>query len=199
MALPLLATLDTFVSTGGSPACPPTLMSLYAPVDDVRGALLALVESAERSLHVSMYALTDLQMVQALIARDRAGVALQVTLDYSQSVGPTEAALLRDYPFPSDTVAIGRSEHDSIIHMKCMVIDALDVVSGSTNWSHSGEALEDNDLLVVRNPALAARYIERLTALHRYVLAHPPRIAAGSVPLDAEVETPQERCEHDEC
>lgn len=167
------------------------LRAYFVPVDDVHGVLLAVLEAAQRSIHVSMYGFTDEELLVTLLGRYAAGVSLQVTLDQSQSRGPVEAALLAAHPLPAGTTAIGHSEKDQIIHHKVCVVDGLTVVTGSTNWSHSGEYEEDNDLLVIETPTLAATYTARLTALHHWVLAHP---SVGTVDLmpDAEETSNQE-------
>ncbi len=189
MTLRTLATLDRF-SKAPRAASPTSPRALFVPIDDVHGALLSLVESATASVAVALYALTDADLLVALLAKHQAGVALQVTLDRSQADGHIEAPLLRAHPFPTGVVAIGDSERGAIIHHKVMIVDALDVCTGSTNWSESGEYLEDNDLIVVRDASLAATYIARLTALHQWVLAHPPGTRALPLLSDAEQEDP---------
>jgi phosphatidylserine/phosphatidylglycerophosphate/cardiolipin synthase-like enzyme len=56
----------------------------------------------------------------------------------------------------SNSVVVGTSEHGKIMHRKTMIVDGRFRVSGSTNWSLSAEAEQDNELTVIEDAIVCA-------------------------------------------
>jgi phosphatidylserine/phosphatidylglycerophosphate/cardiolipin synthase-like enzyme len=133
-------------------------ITLYSPEDNVHGALAHLIESARESVVISMYGFDDDALATAILRKlQDEKVYVLLVLDSSQAAGKHEAALLKTMNFPSNSVVIGRSEENAIVHLKTGVIDGLDTFGGSTNWSTSGESKQDNELTFTRHPMVAVR------------------------------------------
>lgn len=178
MALTDLTQLDPFIVGGLPPGYPADERTLYSPVDDVHGALKTILRSVTSSLILAIYGFDDEELadiVLELLTADHIPVTLM--LDSSQAGGVHERRILAREHYPASSVVIGRSEKKKIVHLKAGVADGHLKFGGSTNWSDSGERLQDNELIVQSNPLIAARATARLTALHNSMLA-----SAGHAP-----------------
>ena len=168
-----LTDLDRY-KTGGFPTdYPADRRVFFAPVDDVHGALTAVVKSATRSLSIGMFGWDDPNLQAVLLDKmTDPNIVVQVTLDSSQAGGKHERELLAAWYDPTtatpltSVVSVGRSEHGAIMHMKAVVVDARFTVTGSTNWSVGGESAQDNELTVTDSRAQAADLQHRLDRIH---------------------------------
>ena len=150
---------------------PSNLRTFYAPVDDVAGALAELIDSAAHSVVVAMYGFDDPRLADALRHKLLAeNVFVQLTLDKSQAAGRHEAELLARENYPATSIAIGSSEHGRIMHMKLCCIDNRYTVTGSCNWSVAAETLQDNQLTIIDDYAVAAEARSRVDAIHAHIL-----------------------------
>lgn len=184
MTTPLsISDLDQYKAGGHAPDAeyPPIVRTFYSPIDDVHGALKALVGSTRRSLVVAMYGWDDDElaaMIDGLLKNP--AVYVQITLDRSQAGGVHERALLEKYKheMTGNSVAIGNSEKGAIMHRKMVLIDGIWRVTGSTNWSSSGESLQDNELTVMQSASAVAEARAVLDIEHDSALSQQAKRAA---------------------
>ena len=177
-----VASLDQFKSTPLLDGYDPNLRTFYSPEDDVHGALKAVIGSCTSTIQVAMFGFDDDELAQMLdgLLKNPA-IYVQITLDKSQAEGVHEKALLAKFAheFDGNSVAIGRSEKSAIMHRKMVVVDGTWRISGSTNWSTSGESLQDNELTVWRNPVACVEARRVLDLEHTAALKQMAKATGG--------------------
>lgn len=145
----------------------------YSPIDNVHGVLTDLVKSCRQSLVLSMFGYDDDELAGLIDGILKTpNIYAQITLDKSQAGGVHERAILAKYKseMAGNTVAIGTSEHGAIIHRKMMIVDGIWLVTGSTNWSTSGESDQDNELTVIKSAIVCAEARHILDLSHTKAL-----------------------------
>jgi phosphatidylserine/phosphatidylglycerophosphate/cardiolipin synthase-like enzyme len=187
MALQSLELLDQYKVTPFPPGYPANARTFYSPVDNVHAALTDLLQSANKSLVIAMFGYDDDQLNQVVHAQLlSANVYVQMSLDKSQAGGVHEAQVLAslskwENAKIGNSIAIGRSEKGAIMHLKLVIVDGLDVITGSTNWSSSGESQQDNQLTVIRDALVAAEARARVDIIHDDMLKQMAAAAQGKV------------------
>jgi phosphatidylserine/phosphatidylglycerophosphate/cardiolipin synthase-like enzyme len=176
VALQSLSVLDKYKVTPFPPGYPDNARTFYSPVDNVHGALADLVQSANKSLVIAMYGYDDDQLNQVIQGQlGSNSIYVQMSLDSSQASGVHEKDILANLSKwenqkVGNSIAIGRSEKGAIMHLKLVIVDGLDVITGSTNWSTSGETQQDNQLTVIRDALVAAEARTRVDFIHDNML-----------------------------
>jgi len=154
-----LTDLDIFKVTSPPSGYPANMRTFYSPEDYVPQVLQSVISSVSKSIVVAMYAYDD-DVLAAMLdaALKNPAIFVQITLDLSQTIVPHEKAILARYAndMKGNSVAIGQSEKGGIMHRKMVIVDGLWRVSGSTNWSTTGQTLQDNELTIIRDAMVCA-------------------------------------------
>jgi phosphatidylserine/phosphatidylglycerophosphate/cardiolipin synthase-like enzyme len=186
--------LDVFKAAPPPAGYPTTVRTFYSPEDYVPQALQSVISSVQRSIVVAMYGFDD-DVLAGMLAKALAdpGIYVQITLDKSQAAGTTEAALLKKYfnGGVGNSIAIGHSERGAIMHRKMVIVDGIWRISGSTNWSTSGETLQDNELTIMRDAVVCAEARPILDVEHDAALKQ--MAAARNAPAPAKTKAAQKK------
>jgi phosphatidylserine/phosphatidylglycerophosphate/cardiolipin synthase-like enzyme len=176
--------LGQFKAGGAFPAdYPADTLTFYSPRDPgVHQVILWALLQAQHSIVLNMYGLDDDDAVATVVeATTRPDIYVQINLDSSQAGGVHERELLKQFNHDliGNSVAIGRSIHGAISHLKMLVVDGLYLVDGSTNWSISGEQKQDNQLTLSRERARCAEARAIADFNHTAMLKQMAAKAAG--------------------
>jgi len=146
----------------GLSAAPPDpggfrLVATY-PEAQVRPAVLEAIAGAQTQVFIEMYVMTDSEVITALCAAARRGVAVFVLFDPNQDLNQLAAARLRE----AGVQARFYRTHGEKLHAKAMEVDWRHLIVGSANWTSSG-FLHNHELdAVIESPSLASQALARM-------------------------------------
>jgi phosphatidylserine/phosphatidylglycerophosphate/cardiolipin synthase-like enzyme len=147
----LAATPNPRVTIDGTP-----LDIFFSPDDNVDDNLLDLLNNAHESIYFMAYSFTSDPLGEAIRERAQAGVTVGGLMDSSQvasNIG-TEYDAFRQAGLDVRVDAI-----DGLMHHKVIVIDGQIVVTGSYNFTASAEDRNDETVIVIYDPAIAAQFL----------------------------------------
>ncbi len=143
----------------------------FSPTDNGLTRLIELIDSANSTIYISMFYLTENSIYDAIVrARDR-GVTIKGVFDYR--------GWFNSYSEADDIISWGGGIIDAnpgVYHHKFAVIDGKIVWTGSTNWSNSGFNNNDENSIVIHSAQIAAYYIRRTENFYQdaYNYDHSP-------------------------
>jgi phosphatidylserine/phosphatidylglycerophosphate/cardiolipin synthase-like enzyme len=152
---------------------PPDTRTFYAPRDKVHELLVSLLDSAQNSLVLNMYGYTDTTLDDIIRRKLKdEQVYVQMSLDSSQVGSKSTKGILKKWNNEGigNSIAIGNSQEHAISYLKVLIVDGVYTVTGSTNWSPSGQEKQDNQLTLSRNAVIAAEARAVLDRNHDYML-----------------------------
>ena len=114
--------------------------------------LLNAINNAQRSIDLAMYNITNETIGDALLAAARSGVQVRMVMESNQMDGIVPRGLMEA------GIPIHGDNRDALMHDKFMVIDNLDVWTGSANYTNTGLTSDNNNLVHIRSSRLAENY-----------------------------------------
>jgi phosphatidylserine/phosphatidylglycerophosphate/cardiolipin synthase-like enzyme len=134
-----------------------------APVENLEHIDLELIRSATKSVDLAMYSLTDWAIIAALKDARTRGVTIRIVLDPSVRQAYDKLADV------AETVWV--KKRGPLMHLKAYAVDGILLRTGSANLSPSGLKQQDNDLIILRDPAVVAKFEARFGEV--YAAAEP--------------------------
>ena len=129
--------------------------SLVLKESDCETKLTELIGGATDYIDVSVYAINNKRLVDALIAAHQRGVRLRVLTDRLQAAGNSS----RIWDLVAAGVPLRVHTHKRIMHTKVAIYDGTSVSSGSLNWTepavHKNEEVCD---IFINEPDYAAQH-----------------------------------------
>lgn len=146
---------------------PEIIQVFFSPNGDCTAAIVGELNNAKTEVLVQAYSFTSTKIAKVLTDAHKRGVKVQVILDKSNMTGKYSAA---DSITHAGIPTLIDSEH-AIAHNKVIIIDGQVVITGSFNFTKAAEEHNAENVLIINNKELAAKYAEhwQLHAVHSTV------------------------------
>ncbi len=128
----------------------------FSPNGGCTDAIVKELVNAKSSILMQAYSFTSAPIAKSLLEARKRGVKVEVILDKSQL---TEKYSSVTFLYNSGISTRIDAAH-AIAHNKVMMIDGEVVITGSFNFTRAAEEKNAENLLVIRDKVLAARYVE---------------------------------------
>jgi len=128
----------------------------FSPEDNTQARLVELIKDAKESIHFMAYAYTADEIAAAMVERARQGVYVSGVLDAGQAdsnIGGEYRNLL------AAGISVRLDGNPDKMHHKVIIIDQQIVITGSYNFSRNAARRNDENTLVIHDPALAAEFM----------------------------------------
>ena len=119
----------------------------FSPQDDTISEFCSLLNDAKESIHLADYSFNIPQVVDILIAKDKAGLDIKLVLDKSQSGGKSEVPEVNKLHSAGVPTIIVESDDHQIMHNKFTIIDGVVCQAGS--WNYTASAADENNFYFV--------------------------------------------------
>jgi phosphatidylserine/phosphatidylglycerophosphate/cardiolipin synthase-like enzyme len=148
----------------GVPESSPPVTVCFTRGGNCTEAIVHALNNAKRTILVQAYSFPSAPIAKALLDAHTRGVHVQVILDKSQR---TEKYSSADFLANQGMPTMIDAQH-AISHNKVVIIDGETVLTGSFNFTKAAQEKNAENLLIIRDPALAAQYTQNWQAHAQY-------------------------------
>lgn len=155
----------------------------FSPQDkSITKRVIPLVNSAKKNIYIPAFLITHKELTTALINSHKRGVNVKIILDATNtSVRHSTVKELKNAGIP-----VKVENYAGKLHSKVIIIDAKYVITGSTNFSNSGENKNDENMIIIENPKIANFYSDYFEYLwkkipDKYLKFNPPAESKYSI------------------
>jgi phosphatidylserine/phosphatidylglycerophosphate/cardiolipin synthase-like enzyme len=132
----------------------------FSPVDKVMKKLVAEIKNAKKSIKFMAFTYTHADLSAAMIERAKAGVKVSGVIE---NRGASNGALV---PLFCAKLPVETDGNPQTMHHKVIIIDDQTVITGSFNFTQTADNANDDNVLIIRSPIIAAMYNAEFTKVY---------------------------------
>lgn len=148
----------------------------FSPKDKCINEIIPLIDNAQKYIYIPAFLITHKGLTDSLINASKRGVPVKIILDATNthSGSHSKINILRQAG-----IQVKTENWAGKLHSKSIIIDDLYTIIGSMNFSRSGEGVNDENMIVIKNPQITEFYRNFFFYLWKripdYWLAHNAR------------------------
>jgi len=143
----------------------------FSPNGGCAEAIVNEIKNAKSEILVQAFHFTSAPIAKSLVEAHKRGVKVSAILDESQRTAEySSATFLANSKIPTYIDAAHATAHNKII-----IIDGGTVITGSFNFTRAAEKKNAENLLVIKSPELAKKYIENWNSHKGHSEVYEPR------------------------
>jgi phosphatidylserine/phosphatidylglycerophosphate/cardiolipin synthase-like enzyme len=125
----------------------------------VEGRLIEKINAAQASIHIASFEFDLTPVAEALLAAKQRGVDVRWVTDDEAGLEADEEPDRGQFAMLQNAgVEVRSDERSALMHNKFWIFDGQTVWTGSTNITENGIFKQDNNVIVIQSPELAAIY-----------------------------------------
>jgi phosphatidylserine/phosphatidylglycerophosphate/cardiolipin synthase-like enzyme len=147
------------------------VQACFSPAGKCSSLIIREIQQAKKELLVAVYAFTSDELATAVVQAKKRGLAVQVVIDRDFDAGNerSKGKFLEAQRVPVRRIAAIKSnppvKEAGLMHQKFAVFDRNTLLTGSYNWTHAADRLNDENLLFFREAGPLAEEYRRVFSL----------------------------------
>nr|WP_238718283.1 phospholipase D-like domain-containing protein [Petrachloros mirabilis] len=189
-------------------------------IESVNGLIGQTLQQAQHTVELALFVFSEQPLSNILKAQHQQGVQIRALIDaqfafryYSEALDMLGVALSRTRPEtgepcefdpnnrpwsqPLSSVGVPQLPRGDLLHHKYGVVDGITVITGSQNWSEAANLRNDETLLILSDPTVAAHFHREFEHLYAKSRLGLPATVQDRLEIQAEscsqVETSHQR------
>lgn len=138
----------------------------FPPFDDCEAQAMRVLDEATQTVDIAQYNIRSERFLTKLVELQQRGVRVRICVDKKNAEQPYNTL---DDALEAAGLDILRVLNDrssfAIMHHKFTVVDGRTVMTGSYNWNETAQEVNEENMLVLRDPNLAAAYTQEFEEL----------------------------------
>jgi len=144
------------------------VQACFSPAGKCSSLIIREIQQAKKELLVAVYAFTSDELATVVVQAKKRGLAVQVVIDRDFDAGNerSKGKFLEAQRVPVRRIAAIKSnppvKDGGLMHQKFAILDRSAVLTGSYNWTHAADRLNDENLLFFRDAGPLAEEYRRI-------------------------------------